>query len=71
MYQLNKINKCSHVWFYTVIIVLIFATLASLFVAIRNSKPICTDLVRFGDSLTCVYDLGDIQEDEADVIIIK
>lgn len=53
------------------IVLLLVLTGFSTYVAYRNSKPICTDLIRFGDSLTCVYDLGDIQEDQADVIIVK
>jgi hypothetical protein len=72
MYNHNTgINKCNH-WGYRVVIVLLFTlTLFSTYVAYRNSKPICNDLIRFNDSLTCVYDLGEVAEDKADVIIVK
>ena len=53
------------------IIVLLICTGLSLFVAIRNCKPICNDLIRWQDELICTYNLGDIQEDQADVIIVK
>ena len=68
--------KCNH-WGYRVLIVLFFAlAVFSTSVAVRNSKPICTDLRATGNSeatrrLECVYDLGNIQEDEANVIIIN
>lgn len=53
------------------IVILLMLTVFSTYVALRNSKPICNDLIRFNDSLTCIYDLGEIQEDQADVIIVN
>lgn len=55
-----------------IITVLILITACSIALAYRNSKPICTDLIRnqYSDQLICEYGLGDIQEDEADVIIV-
>lgn len=53
------------------IIVLLALTGMSLFVAIRNCKPICNDLIRWQDELICTYNLGDIPEDKADVIMVK
>ncbi len=50
---------------------LLILTAGSVAVAYRNSKPICEDLQRQGDDLICVYNLGEIPEDEADVIIVK
>lgn len=47
---------------------LIFATITSLFIAVRNAKPICNNLVRWQNDLVCIYNLGEIQEDEADFI---
>ncbi len=51
------------------IVILIAITAVSVALAWRNAKPICEDLQRQGDNLICVYNLGKIQEDEADVII--
>ncbi len=53
------------------IVILIAITAVSVALAWRNAKPICDDLVRspYSDELVCEYGLGDIQEDEADVII--
>jgi hypothetical protein len=50
---------------------LLVLTAMSLYVAIRNCKPICNDLVRWQDELICTYNLGDISEDKADVIMVK
>jgi hypothetical protein len=54
-----------------IIVILLIMTGFSLFVAIRNCKPICNDLVRWQNDLVCTYNLGDIQEDKADVIIVN
>lgn len=53
------------------IAILIALTAVCIALAWRNAKPICQDLQRQGDNLICVYDLGEIQEDEADVIIVN
>lgn len=64
-------TKCNH-WGYRLVIVLLLAlTIFSTYVAYRNSKPICNDLIRFNDNLTCIYDLGEVAEDQADVIIVN
>lgn len=42
-----------------------------LALAYRNAKPVCMDLVRLNGDLMCVYDLGDTQEDSADVIMVE
>lgn len=70
------VKSCSH-WGYRIMIVL-FALLAgfSSYIALRNSKPICTDLRavqvnEYTRTLECVYDLGDKQEDSVDVLIVK
>ena len=58
--------------FKNILIALLIATTAgALAVAYRNSKPICEDLQRQGDNLICIYNLGEIPEDKADVIIVK
>jgi hypothetical protein len=50
---------------------LIWLSIVSIGLAVRNAKPICHDIMRNGEGLVCVYNLGDIQEDDADVIIAK
>lgn len=71
----HSMHHCSH-WGYRVLTVLLLALCGfSTYVAYHNSKPICSDLraiqVEYSRHLECVYDLGDIQEDQADVIIVK
>ena len=72
----NAIKRCRHWGKYTVMFMFFLLALFSAYVAIRNSRPVCNDLRArqlIGESRTleCIYDLGDIQEDEADVIIIN
>lgn len=58
-----------------IIIVLLALCGFSTYVAWHNSKPICDDLVRnpadTSHQLVCEYGLGDIPEDQADVIIVE
>lgn len=68
--------KCNHWGKYTVMVLLLLLAGFSAYVAIRNSRPVCNDLrarqlTEYSRTLECVYDLGDIQEDQADVIIIR
>lgn len=58
--------------FKNLLILLLFGLcIFSTYVAVRNSKPVCEDLQRQGDDLVCIYNLGEIAEDQADVIIIR
>jgi hypothetical protein len=54
-----------------IIVILLGGLVLMSYVAIRNCKPICNDLVRWQDDLICTYNLGNVQEDKADVIIVK
>lgn len=72
--DLNAPAKCRHWGWWTITTLLLGLTSFSLYVAIHNSKPICNDLraetVDYSRHLVCVYDLGDKQEDQVDVIIV-
>jgi hypothetical protein len=48
------------------IVILSVGLLAFSYIAIKNSKPIeCDDIMRASkDSMLCVIELGDVQEDE-------
>lgn len=67
---------CRHYGYYIVMILLLALASFSTAVALHNSKPICNDLkpvvLSTGErSMQCIFDLGNIQEDQADVIIAK
>lgn len=72
----NAPVKCTHWTKNIMLIVMVILTGFSVYIAYRNSKPVCNDLraVKVNEytrTLECVYDLGDIPEDQADVLIIK
>jgi hypothetical protein len=51
---------------------LVLSTVLSIGLAYRNAKPVCEDLQRASNGdLICSFNLGDIPEDEADVIIVE
>ncbi len=57
-----------------IIALLAFACGFTTYVAVHNSRPICDDLVRFPNDYThelvCEVGLGDIPEDQANVIMV-
>lgn len=68
--------KCRHYGYYIVMVLLLALAMFSTGVALHNSKPICNDLKPVQNSigersLECIFNLGNIQEDQADVIIAK
>jgi hypothetical protein len=72
--DLQEPAKCRHWGTKILILILLLITGLNTFIAWHNSKPICDDLRprmvnEYTRTLECVTDLGDIQEDQADVII--
>ena len=54
-----------------IIVMLAIAFWAMSIVALRNSIPLCDELVRQNGVLVCELNLGDIPEDRAEVRIRK